>query len=166
MEVAVGLGKNVNTINLASLPSTVATAPTFVYDLGGSDTVNGTGMTGPLFMLGGAGADTMTGGSGANDYLFAATGDSTSKAMDVITNFHAGLDIMDFTGLGTKFVSVMALAASATSMLGASIAWQVSGGNTFVYVNTGGNSQTLATASMKIELLGSVSLTSSNIVHL
>ena len=166
MEVVVGLGKGTNTINLASLPSMVPSAPSFIYDLGGSDTISGTGMTGPLYLAGGAGADTMTGGSGVNDYLYSATNDSTAKSMDIVTNFHASLDVMDFSGLGTKFGPVVALAASATSMPGGSIAWQASGGNTFVYVNTGGNSQALTSANMKIELVGSVPLGIGNFVHL
>ena len=165
-DVVVGLGKGTNTINLASLPSMTASAPAFIYDLGGSDTINGAGMTGPLFITGGAGADTMTGGSGVNTYLFGSANDSSARAMDIITNFHSGMDILDFTGLGTKFGSVVALGASASSIAGGGIAWQASGGNVFVYLNAGGNSQALTSATMKIELLGAVSLSNSNIVHL
>jgi hypothetical protein len=166
VDVVVGLGHGNNTINLASIPGIVASAPTFIYDLGGTDAVNATGMTGPLWIEGGQGADTMTGGSGVNDYVYSATADSTPTAMDIITNFHAGLDLLDFTGLGTTFGPVVALAANATSLAAHSIGWQTSGGNTFVYANTGGNSQTLGTSAMKIELQGAVPLTSGNFAHL
>jgi hypothetical protein len=42
----------------------------------------------------------------------------------------------------------------------------VSGGNTFVYVNTGSPSQKLGATSMKIELQGPVSLSDGNFAHL
>ena len=86
--------------------------------------------------------------------------------MDIITNFHATTDMLDFTGLGSKFTSVGALAASATSIAGGAIGWQTSGGNMFIYANTSGNSQALTAAAMKIELLGTVGLTGNNFVHL
>ena len=166
VDVVVGLGKGSNTINLASIPLIVPSAPTFIYDLGGSDTINATGMTGKLFISSGQGADTITGGSGVNDYLYGSTNDSSLTAMDIITNFHAALDILDFTGLGGKPLTVGALASNATSIGANAIGWQTSGGNTFVYVNTSGNSAALTSASMKIELLGAIPLTSANIAHL
>ena len=166
LDVVVGLGKGTNTINLASLPAIVSSTPSFIYDLGGSDTINGAGMTGNLWIAGGAGADTMTGGSGVNDYLFGSTNDSTAKAMDIITNFHAAVDLLDFTGLGSKFGQIVALAPGATSLIGNSIGWQTSGGNTFVYVNTGGNASALTSVNMTIELQGTVPLANNNFVHL
>ena len=123
-------------------------------------------MTGNLWISGGQGADTMTGGSGVNDYLYSATSDSTSKSMDFITNFHAAVDLLDFTGLGSKFGPVVALAASATTLTGNSIGWQTSGGKTFVYVNTGGNNQALTSSNMMIELQGVVPLSATNFAHL
>ena len=166
LNVVVGAGKNGDTVNLAALPGMVSSAPSFIYDLGGADTVNGAGMTGKLWIEGGQGADRMTGGSGANTYLYGATSDSTAAAMDIVTNFHAAVDMLDFTGLGTKFASIAALAASATTIAGGAIGWQVAGGNTFVYVNTSGNSQNLGSAAMKVELLGNAGLTAGNIAHL
>src|SRR5579872_1187391 len=86
--VVVGSG-NSDIVNLASLTGALGTAlPEFVYGLAGSDTINGSGMTSNLWMVGGAGADTMTGGSGANDYIYGAKSESTATAMDLITNFH------------------------------------------------------------------------------
>lgn len=166
VDVVVGLGKGANTINLASIPGLLPAAPTFVCDLGGADTINGAGMTGKLWISSGQGADVMTGGSGVNDYLYGSANDSTATAMDIITNFHAATDMLDFTGLGGKPLTVGALASTATSVAGNAIGWQTSGGNTFVYVNTGGNSAALASAAMKIELAGVVPLSSSNIAHL
>ena len=165
VNVVVGSGKNSNTIALASVPGLVSSAPTFIYDLGGSDTINGSGLTGKLYFDGGQGADTMTAGSGVNTFVYAGTSDSTASAMDIIANFHAATDILDFTALGSKF-GVTALASNATTIAGGTIGWQTSGGNTFVYANTGGGSAALASANMKIELLGNVALTGANIAHL
>ena len=166
VDVVVGLGSGSNTISLASLPGMVSSTPSFIYDLGGSDRVDGSGMTGNLWLDGGQGADTLTGGSGANAYLYGATNESTVAAMDIVTNFHAAVDLLDFTGLGTRFGAVTALASTATTLAGGSIGWQSSGGNTFVYVNTGGGSVALTAASMKVELLGAVPLTTANFAHL
>ena len=66
-----------DTINLASLSGMVTNAPTFIYGLGGGDTVNGSGMTGALFFDSAAGSDTFTGGRGSNFYLYGAAVDST-----------------------------------------------------------------------------------------
>ena len=46
VDVVVGLGSGSGTINLASIPGMIPATPTFIYDLGGADTINGTGMTG------------------------------------------------------------------------------------------------------------------------
>jgi VCBS repeat-containing protein len=166
VNVVVGQGSGSGVINLAGLPSMVAGTPTFVYDLGGADRIDGTGMTGPLWLNGGQGADTMTGGSGANTFLYGAANDSTQTAMDILNNFHVATDLIDLTGLGTKFTAVGALAASATTLGAAAIGWQASGGNTFLYANTSNKSVALGAASMKIELLGTIPLLDTNIQHL
>ena len=147
-----------NTINLRTL-GIAATTPTFIYGLGGTDTISGGGMTSQLWFVGGAGADTMTGGSGINTYLYGAASESTPSAMDIITNFNAGKDLIDLTGLGGALASAGALSGSLAAH---SMGWQAGGGNTFVYVNTSGSSEALASTDMKIELLGTPVLTSAN----
>ena len=166
VNVVVGQGSGTGTINLAGLPSMVASTPTFVYDLGGSDQINGSGMTGKLLIDGGQGADVMTGGSGANTYLYGAATDSTVSSMDIITTFNPGADLIDLTGLGTKLTSIGALPASATTVGATSASWQVSGGNTFLYVNTTNKAVAFGSATMKMELLGTPALTAGNIAHL
>ena len=84
--------------------------------------------------------------------------------MDIITNFHASLDRIDLTGLGLKLSYDGKLRS--TSIAADSVGWQTSHGNTYVYVNTTGSSESLTAANMKIDLVGSISLTSGNIVHL
>jgi len=116
----------------------------------------------------------MAGGTGVNDYLYGATTDSTGAATDIITNFHAASDLIDLTGLATSLKSAGSLPTrtghgkkvSDQVLPAHSVGWQASGGNTFVYVNTSGSSESLVSSNMKLELLGSVSLTSSNIMHL
>ena len=155
---------SVSAVLAGQAPST----PSFIYGRGANDTLDGSGMSGKLWFVGSGGADRMTGGSGVNDYLYAATSDSTASAMDIITNFHAGTDTIDLTGLGSalSFVGSIKAAGKGANILAAhSAGWQASGGNTFVYVNTSGSSESLSGTNMKIELLGSVSLTSSNILH-
>ena len=163
VDVVVGSSSN-DTVQLASLVGSAAAAtPTFIYGLGGADHINATGMTGKLWLAGGAGADVMTGGTGVNDYLYGRVSDSTASAMDLITNFHAASDLIDLTGLGTTLGYAGQLN---TPALGAdSIGWQQSGGNTYVYVNATGSSQNLSATSMKIELQGLVTPGAGNFLH-
>jgi hypothetical protein len=154
-----------DTIKLSSLSGIVTAAPTFIYGIAGNDTINGTGMTGVLHFDGGVGADTMTGGTGVNDYEYGAVGDSTSTAMDIITNFHVAMDLIDLTGIGTKLTYAGSIASNGTTIAADSIGSQASGGNTLVYVNSSGASEKLTATNMKIELQGSIALTTSNFVH-
>jgi hypothetical protein len=155
-----------DTINVAALSGALGTStPTFIYGLAGNDRINGTGYAGKLWIDGGAGADTLTGGSGVNDYLYTAASDSTATAMDVITNFNSGSDRIDLTGLGIT-LRVAGTIAKNKSLAAGSIGWQSSSGDTTIYVNTSAGSESIAGANMKIELAGSVSLSSGNFVHL
>ena len=165
IDVVVG-GASGDTIALSSMAGIVAAAPTFIYGLAGADSLNATGLTGKVWFDGGAGADTMTGGSGVNDYEYGAMSDSTATAMDIITNFRVGIDIVDLTGTGTKFSSFAALTPSATTIAAGTAGWQVSGGNTFIYANSTLKSEALTAANMKIELVGNIALTSGSFVHL
>jgi len=154
-----------DTIVLGTLAGALgATVPTFVYGLGGADTINGTGMAAKLWIDGGAGADTLTGGSGATTYLYGATGESTAAAMDVITNFHTATDLIDLTGLGTALAYAGKLSGSAIAAH--SIGWATSGTNDFVYVNASGASESLTAADMKIEVAGKLTLGAGNFAHL
>ena len=164
LDVIVGstAGDTVAVATLTSAAGAGSGTPSFVYGLAGADTIDATGMTGTVMIAGGAGADRMTGGSGLNDYMYGAAGESTVSAMDVIANFHS-TDLIDLTGLGTK----LAYAGAVSNKLAArSVGWGQNGGNTFVYVNTTSKAQALGSVDMKIELLGTVTLTGANITHL
>jgi hypothetical protein len=161
LDVVVGSSGS-DTINVETLVGS-ATTPTFIYGLGGSDTLNGAGMTSKLWIDGGAGGQIMTGGAGVNDYLYAAAGDSAPSSMDDITNFHTAADLIDLTGLRSTLKYVGQISGS---RLGAhSVGWQASGGNTFVYANTSSARETLGATNMQIELQGTMSLSSGNILH-
>ncbi|HBK06647.1 MAG TPA: hypothetical protein DDZ81_12390 [Acetobacteraceae bacterium] len=162
-DVIVG-GIGGDTVSVATLSGALGVAtPTFVYGLAGNDVISGSSMTGKLWLDGGAGADTMTGGSGANAYLYGATSDSTSSAMDIITNFHSAADQIDLRGLGITLKYAGKI--KSTSLAAESVGWQSSGGNTFVYVNTSAGTESTSAANMKIELHGGISLSSGNILH-
>ena len=163
-DVVVG-GAGADTVSVAKLVGSASTAaPTFIYGIAGNDTLNGTGMTGKLYFDGGAGADTMTGGTGVNTYVYGAPSDSTASAMDIITNFAANKDVIDLTGIGTTKLT-FAGALTGASLAADSIGYAKSGANTFVYVNTSGASEALTATSMKIELAGSVTLGAGNFLH-
>lgn len=163
LDIIVG-SSGTDAINVSALVgATQAATPTFIYGLAGNDAIDASGMTGNLWINGGSGADILTGGSGSNDYLYGATSDSLSSAVDVITNFNAAADLIDLSGLGTKLLCVGAI--SGTSLNAQSVGWQQSGGNTFIYVDTTTASQTLGATSMAIELQGTPALSSANILH-
>ncbi len=164
IDVVVG-GNGNDTIFVSGLPGIAESSPTFIHGLGGNDTMNGTGMMGPLYFDGGAGADTMTGGSGTNVYEFGAAADSSRSTMDIVTNFNVAVDLIDLTGIISPLVSIGQLALAATSIAPASIGWQTSNGDTFVYVNTSNRYETLPAANMEIGLSGSIALTDANFAH-
>jgi hypothetical protein len=144
--------------------------PTFIFGQGSGDTLNGSGMTGNQWFVGGGGADKMTGGSGVNDYIYGATGDSIASAMDVITNFHPAVDLIDLTALGTSLqvagsISSKGKGPSVNSLGAHSIGWQSNGKDTYVYVNTSGATENISAANMKIDLTGAISLSSGNFLH-
>lgn len=122
-------------------------------------------MTGNLWFVGGPGADTITGGSGVNSYLYGTVQESSPSSTDVITNFHVNVDRIDLTGIGGTALNFQAAQLVGTSIPADAIAWQQSGANTFIYVNTTAGVLSLKNANMKIELNGGVALTASDVLH-
>ena len=166
LPVAIVVGSSAgNSINLVNL-GLAATTPSFIYGAGGVDTLVGTGMSAALSFVGGAGADAMTGGSGVNGYFYGAAGDSSSAAMDIISNFAPAADFIDLTGIygpvGTLSGGYVAGTTLASLVPAKSVMSRVSGGNTFIYVNGSASERTLSNADMKIELQGIVALTGVN----
>ena len=128
LNVVIGSSGNDN-VSLATLVGAGHCVTSIHLQPRGADKINGAGMTGSLWFAGGAGADTMSGGSGANHYLYGAASDLTNTSTDVITNFNQSMDVIDLTGLGNS--SSYAGELNPKGKLNAhSVGWQTSGGNT------------------------------------
>ena len=155
-------GDTINTLTLGI----AATTPTFIYGLGGGDTINASGLSAAAWVAGGNGADTITGGSGPNTYLYGSTAESRPGSFDIIINFNTSQDKIDLTGLGlTPLAFQAAHLAGGATIAANTIAWQVNGGNTSIYVNTSGAAETKAAANMRIELLGNLTPVASDFSH-
>ncbi|WP_339858983.1 calcium-binding protein [Pseudohongiella acticola] len=154
----------------------------------GMDTLTGTnqndiikGGAGNDTITGGDGADTLTGGDGVDQFAFAAgasAGANGAAVADVITDFVAGTDNLQFTGVADVVsgqqtavqTAVTALAAGSTdgaiaeamatantTNLGVSFA--VFGGNTYVlFETTGANNTFTEAADVFIKLTGVTTL--------
>jgi hypothetical protein len=138
----------------------------------GADTIKGSAVADTI--TGGTGVDTMTGGAGADTFAFAA-GDSSAVIgdKDIITDFVAGTDKLQFTGV-TDVVSgqqaavqtavnllastatdaqiATAMATANTTDLGVSFA--VFNGNTYVYFETTGADTGVVANDVFIQLSG------------
>ncbi len=89
-------------------------------------------------LSGGDGADTLTGGSGADIFRFDAANnfsDSNAQAMDVITDFTSGEDKIDLQSL----LGATELVWGYQTPTANGIWYAQSGGDTYVYVDVGGN---------------------------
>jgi hypothetical protein len=144
-----------------------AATPTIIYGLNGKDTIDATGMTANVWFVGGPGADTMTGGSGVDTYLYAAIGESKpgNGNFDTINSFAHGTDKIDCSAIsGLNAATVTVLTTTPSSIAGHTIDLVQSGGNTEVYANAGWGTETVpAQANMEIHLVG-VSLTATDLI--
>ena len=143
-----------------------ATTPTIVYGLNGNDKIDATGMTANVWFVGGPGADTMTGGSGVDTYLYAATSESKpcNGNFDTINNFAPGTDKIDFSGVTPAHLSFQTSLTSQGKVAADSIT-VISGSNTEVYVNTTTGSEAVGSANMQIHLTGHLTLQDSDFFH-
>ena len=64
-----------------------------------------------------------------------------------------------------QVLTFQAAQLTGTTVVADTIAWQHSGGNTFVYINASNGSDTTTGTDMLIELLRNSALTSSNFLH-
>src|SRR5262249_23223693 len=87
------------------------------------------------------GADTLTGGGGADRFIYTGAGQSTSTTRDTVVGFDAAADKFDFdfavTGVASKSNSISA--ASFDSDIGAAIRDTLSAGSAVVIPATGGD---------------------------
>lgn len=107
---------------------------------------------------GDAGADTLTGGAGADVFVYdalddALLGKTKTSPLDTITDFQAGTDKLDLSGLGHMTLKGQSAAVSAHA-----VNWYVSGGDTFVTGDVTGDGK----ADFIIQLKGSMALSGSD----
>jgi hypothetical protein len=128
------------------------------------------GGSGDDFPIGGRG-DTLTGGSGHNTYMYNAKADSTPSAHDTITDFNVTNDKIDFSaisGLNSNIqpVAINLLTSTPGNIAGHTIDVVTIGGNTVVYTNTSGSSESISThhEDMQINLTGVTSPTLSDFI--
>ncbi len=124
---------------------------------------------------GGAGADVLTGGSGLNIYVYTSASDSPvagqpnsggqlAQSWDQITNFHEGVDKLDFRGIAKaaglpELTWVGLLPANTTTAAHYGVWYTTDGsGGSYVYVDTNGD----GTADLKLQVAGVPTLTSAD----
>ena len=124
-------------------------------------------------MTGGGGGDTLTGGGGSDTFVFAAPSDSHPGAgnFDTITDFTHNSDHLDLAainGLNSNVQSVTVnfppLTSAPSSIAAHTIDILTSGGNTVIYANASGSSQTLGNASIEIHLTNVTNVTPSDFI--
>lgn len=147
--------------------------------LGGSDTLSGAagndtliGGTGNDLLIGGTGIDLMTGGAGADTFQFDTITDSRVGPLlhDIITDFQAGLDLIDLSGIDANtgrggnqsFTFLSAAGASFTAAGQVAYHYETIGGSEYTIVQANVNGQ--LTADFEVALLGHVNLTSNMFV--
>ncbi|RTZ43177.1 calcium-binding protein [Candidimonas sp. SYP-B2681] len=105
LNVTAAAGK---TLTVDGSTATGKLAISAIVDAAGSFVIKGGSADDTL--TGGAGTDTFTGGAGADTFVFGANGSVIGKALDVVTDFKAGSDVL-------KFGADTALTAADTSLL-------------------------------------------------
>lgn len=108
---------------------------------------------------GGGGKDTLTGGTGADVFVYASTGASAAGAgRDLVTDFVAGTDKLDLGAAGaTSFIGTAAFSGAAGQVRVAG-----DGGNTIVELDVNGD----RVADLQVELTGAITLSAADFVGL
>ena len=140
-----------------------------IYGGSGNDTING-GLGSDL-IIGGKGGDTLTGGSGADTfkYLFVTDSHPGSGNFDTITDFTHATDHIDFTAISglndtNQTVNFQTLTSTPASVAAHTIDIVTSGGNTVIYANATGTSETLAHVDMEIHLNNVTNVSSTDFI--
>lgn len=101
--ISYALGENIETLTLAGdagINGTGNTLANFLFGNAGANVLDGG--AGNDTIRGGAGADMLTGGSGKDVFQFLAASDSTTGAMDHITDFVHGQDRLSFSSIDAR----------------------------------------------------------------
>jgi len=142
----------------------------------GKDIIIGNG--GNDHITGGVGGDTLTAGSGSVTFVYNSVADSRPSAADTITDFHHGVDKIDFTNIagiaasgGVPQFQGNITGAGNVTLNAHSVAYMEVGGSTQVLVNATSVAETVSAtdtnaANMKITLTGvNLGLTGSDFHH-
>ncbi|WP_069299339.1 M10 family metallopeptidase C-terminal domain-containing protein [Neptunicoccus sediminis] len=131
---------------------------------GGSDVLAGgkggdklKGGVGNDVLIGGLGRDVMSGGKGADVFAFKDTGDTTTSALDKITDFGRGRDVIDLSGLDGSFDFLRKAEFTGT---GQEVNFVKRDGDTIVQIDTDGD----GVADMKLVLGGYSGLNSGDFI--
>jgi hypothetical protein len=133
---------------------------------GGNDTLYGNtgdnvldGGDGNDMLVAGSGTTTMTGGAGNDTFAFSSQSASNG---DSITDFSAG-DKLDFSAISGDLVAAgeQGLSFGGTTATAHGVWYAEVGNDTYVYVDTDGNS---STAELAIKLLGQHALSASDLI--
>jgi RTX calcium-binding nonapeptide repeat (4 copies) len=116
------------------------------------------GGAGHDLLIGGPGADNMTGGTGRDSYMWAPS-DLSDSAVDIITDFVAGEDLLNLTGLFNGTLYDYQSSAS-TTLISNFVSLTKSGGSTSVIRARQG-----ATFVSVVQLLNTTSLTVSSLLQ-
>jgi Ca2+-binding RTX toxin-like protein len=115
-----------------------------------------TGLGGNDRLVGGSDSDTLTGGPGADRFVFTALTDSPVSTPDIITDFLHGTDVFDLSAVDAnssikKDQAFAFFAGEDSNVIANSVTWYESpGGDTIVQADVDGNT----TADMMWVLLG------------
>ena len=127
--------------------------------------------TAPQSIVSGSGADTLTGDTGNDTFVFTAITDSQPGAdhFDTINNFTHNSDHIDFAAInglntGAQDIAFNSLAVAPGSIAAHTIDIVTVGGNTVIYANSTGSSESLANADMEIHLTGVTNVASSDFI--
>ena len=144
----------------ASTTSSSDGAGTLTVGLNGNNTITGSGI-----------GDTLTGGDGHDTFVFNAVTNSQAGAahFDTINDFTHNSDHIDFAAInglntGVQDVAFNSLTVAPGSIAAHTIDIVTIGGNTIVYANSTGSSESLANADMEIHLTGVTNVTSSDFI--
>ena len=122
-------------------------------------------------ITGGDGGDNLTGGSGSDTFVFTAITDLHPGAgnFDTINGFTHNTDHLDFatiSGLNSNVeaITVTSLVATPANIAAHTIDIVTTGGNTFIYANSTGASEAIASADMEIHLPSVTGVTSADFI--
>jgi Ca2+-binding RTX toxin-like protein len=152
-----------NTTAITVNGSGVSTAANKLNITGSNNNDTLTGGAGADTLQGGIGVDSMTGGTNADVFTYTAATESGIGAgnRDIITDFVAGTDDINLAAFAGTFTFRAAGNGIADFTGGVmQVAWQQTGGNTIVFVDSDGNNAT----DFEIQLTGTLTLTSSDFV--